>query len=128
LHVKVHPVATAVVAAVNLTQHAPASIAWLAVAVVAHADTVVAAAAFLAVAVAVAGAVDAEAVVVEVMAAAMAVAMVGAAPSVANWFSSTISPAMIGNGPIIELHFGTAKLAVLGGSATHSGAPHFERT
>jgi hypothetical protein len=62
------------------------------------------------------------------MAAAMAVAMVGAAPSVANWFSSTISPAMIGNGPIIELHFGTAKLAVLGGSATHSGAPPFEST
>ena len=124
MHVKVHPVATAVVVAVNLTQHAPASIAWLAVAVVAHADTVVAAAAVMAVAVAV----DAEAVVVEVMAAAMAVAMVGAAPSVANWFSSTISPAMIGNGPIIELHFGTAKLAVLGGSATHSGAPHFERT
>lgn len=122
MHVKVHPVATAVVVAVNLTQHAPASIAWLAVAVVAHADTVVAAAAVMAVAV------DAEAVVVEVMAAAMAVAMVGAAPSVANWFSSTISPAMIGNGPIIELHFGTAKLAVLGGSATHSGAPHFERT
>jgi hypothetical protein len=73
LHVKVLPVATAVAAAVNLTQHAPASIAWLAVAVVALDDTVVVA-------------VDAEAVVVVVMAAATEVAMVGAARSVANWF------------------------------------------
>jgi hypothetical protein len=87
LHVKVLPVATAVAAAVNLTQHAPASIAWLAVAVVALDDTVVVAvAAVMGVAVAVAVAVDAEAVVVVVMAAATEVAMVGAARSVANWF------------------------------------------
>jgi hypothetical protein len=85
LHVKVLPVATAVAAAVNLTQHAPASIAWLAVAVVALDDTVVVAVAAV-MGVAVAVAVDAEAVVVVVMAAATEVAMVGAARSVANWF------------------------------------------
>ena len=85
MHVKVLPVATAVAAAVNLTQHAPASIAWLAVAVVALDDTVVVAVAAV-MGVAVAVAVDAEAVVVVVMAAATEVAMVGAARSVANWF------------------------------------------
>ena len=85
MHVKVLPVATAVAAAVNLTQHAPASIAWLAVAVVALDDTVVVVVAAV-MAVAVAVAVDAEAVVVVVMAAATEVAMVGAARSVANWF------------------------------------------
>ncbi len=34
---------------------------------------------------------------------------------------------MIGNGPVIELHVGAAKFAVLGHPAPHSGAPHFER-
>jgi hypothetical protein len=33
---------------------------------------------------------------------------------------------MIGNGPIIEIHFRTAERSVLGHPATHSGSPHFE--
>ena len=40
MHVKVHPVATAAAVAVNLIQHAPASTAWLAVAVAVHAAMV----------------------------------------------------------------------------------------
>ena len=38
-----------------------------------------------------------------------------------------IGPSMVGNGPIIEFHFSAAQFAVLGHSAPHSGAPHFER-
>ena len=37
-----------------------------------------------------------------------------------------VRPSMVGNGPIIELHFGTPQFAVLGHPAPHSGAPHLE--
>ena len=40
--------------------------------------------------------------------------------------SLTISPSMVGNGPIIELHLGAPQFAVLGHPAPHSGAPHLE--
>jgi hypothetical protein len=40
--------------------------------------------------------------------------------------SLAIRPSMVGNGPIIELHLGTAQLTVLCRPAAHSGAPHFE--
>ncbi len=37
-----------------------------------------------------------------------------------------VRPSMVGNGPIIELHFGTPQFAVLGHPAPHSAAPHLE--
>jgi hypothetical protein len=40
--------------------------------------------------------------------------------------SLAISPSMVGNGPIIELHLGAPQFAVLGHPAPHSGAPHLE--
>ena len=71
--VKVHPVATAAAAAVNLIQHAPASTAWRAVAVVVLAVMVAVVVDLVAVAVAV---VAVAAAVVVALAAAVVVAMV----------------------------------------------------
>ena len=123
------PVETAVAVAVNPIQRAPASTAWLAVGVAAHVAMAVA-----------------EVVVVAAMAAATAVVAVVAVAVVAAMVAATaaavvrsvadqqrvntplaIGPSMVGNGPIIEFHFSAAQFAVLGHSAPHSGAPHFER-
>jgi hypothetical protein len=105
LHVKVHPVATAVVAVVSPIQHAPALTAWLAVGVA----------------------------VLAVMAAAVVAAMAAVAAVVHSAVdqqrrkaSLAIRPSMVGNRPIIELHLGTAQLTVLCRPAAHSGAPRFE--
>ncbi len=40
--------------------------------------------------------------------------------------SLAISPSMVGNVPIIELHLGAPQFAVFGHPAPHSGAPHLE--
>jgi hypothetical protein len=40
--------------------------------------------------------------------------------------SLAISPSMVGNRPIIELHLGAPQFAVLGHPSPHSGAPHLE--
>jgi hypothetical protein len=122
LHVKVHPAATAVAAAVNPIQHAPASTVWRAVAVV-----------VLAAMVAVAAVVDLAAVAVAAVVVALAAAAMVAAVAVRSAVdqprlnaSLAISPSMVGNGPIIELHLGAPQFAVLGHPAPHSGAPHLE--
>jgi hypothetical protein len=121
LHGKVHLVATAVVAVVSPIQHAPASTAWQAVAVVVLA-------AMVAVAVEGLAAVVAAAVAVAPAAAAMAaaVAVRSAVDQQPINASLAISPSMVGNGPIIELHLGAPQFAVLGHPAPHSGAPHLE--
>jgi hypothetical protein len=124
LHVKVHPAATAVVAAVNPIQHAPASTVWRAVAVVVLAAMVAVAAVVDLAAVAVAAVVVALAAVAAAMAAAVAVR--SAVDQLRLNASLAISPSMVGNGPIIELHFGASQFAVLGHPAPHSGAPHLE--
>jgi len=128
LHVKVHPVATAVVAVVSLIQHAPALTAWQAVAVVVLAAMAVAVAAAAAVvdlaAVAVAAVVVALAAAVAAMVAAVAVRSAVDQPRLNA--SLAISPSMVGNGPIIELHLGAPQFSVLGHPAPHSGAPHLE--
>jgi hypothetical protein len=122
LHGKVHPAATAVVAAVNPIQHAPASTVWRAVAVVVLVAMVAAAVVDLAAVVVAAVAVAPAAVAA--MAAAVAVrSAVDQQPINA---SLAISPSMVGNGPIIELHLGAPQFAVLGHPAPHSGAPHLE--
>ena len=121
MHVKVHPVATVVVAVVNPIQHAQASTAWRAVAVVVLA--VMVAAVVVDLAVAVAAVVVALAVV---MVAVTAVVVHSAADQQRLNASLAIRPSMVGNGPIIELHFGTPQFAVLGHPAPHSGAPHLE--
>ena len=118
-----HLVATAVVAEVNPIQHAPASTAWRAVAVVVLAVMVVVDLAVVVVAVA--------AVVVALAAvAAMVVATAAAVRSAVDQqrlnAELAVRPSMVGNGPIIELHFGTPQFAVLGHPAPHSGAPHLE--
>jgi hypothetical protein len=122
LHVKVHLVATAVVAVVSPIQHAPASTAWREVAVVVLAAMVVAvvdlAAAVAAVVVALAA--------VAAMAAATAVAVRSAVDQLRLNASLAIGPSMVGNGPIIELHIGAPQFAVLGHPAPHSAAPHLE--
>ena len=119
-----HLVATAVVAEVNPIQHAPASTAWRAVAVVVLAVMAAAVAADL-VAVAVAAVVVALAAV-----AAMVVATAAAVRSAVDQqqlnAELAVRPSMVGNGPIIELHLGTPQFAVLGHPAPHSGAPHLE--
>jgi hypothetical protein len=128
LHVKVHPAATAVVVAVNPIQHAPASTVWRAVAVVVLAAMV----AVVAVVAVVDLAAVAVAAVVVALAAVGAVAMVAAVAvrSAVDQLrlnaSLAISPSMVGNGPIIELHLGAPQFAVLGHPAPHSGAPHLE--
>ena len=125
MHVKVHPAATAVVAAVNPIQHAPASTVWRAVAVVVLAAMVAAVVVDLA-AVAVAAVVVALAAVAAMVAAATAVAVRSAVDQPRLNASLAISPSMVGNGPIIELHLGAPQFAVLGHPAPHSGAPHLE--
>jgi hypothetical protein len=122
LHGKVHPAATAVVAAVNPIQHAPASTVWRAVAVVVLVAMVAAAVVDLAAVVVAAVAVAPAAVAA--MAAAVAVrSAVDQQPINA---SLAICPSMVGNGPIIELHLSAPQFAVLGHPAPHSGAPHLE--
>jgi hypothetical protein len=125
LHVKVHPAATAVVAAVNPIQHAPASTVWRAVAVVVLVAMAAAVVDLAAVAVA-AGVVALAAVAAAMVAAAMAVAVRSAVDQPRLNASLAISPSMVGNGPIIELHLGAPQFAVLGHPAPHSGAPHLE--
>ena len=123
-----HLVATAVVAAVNPIQHAPASTVWRAVAVVvlvAMAAAAVVDLAAVAVAVA-AGVVALAAVAAAMVAAAMAVVVRSAVDQPRLNASLAISPSMVGNGPIIELHLGAPQFAVLGHPAPHSGAPHLE--
>ena len=83
MHVKVHLVATAVVAVVNPIPHAPASTVWRAVAVVVLVAMVGAAVVVMAAALAVV--VDAEAAaVVAAMAAAVAVRLVADQPCISN--------------------------------------------
>jgi hypothetical protein len=124
LHVKVHPVATAVVAVVSPIQHAPALTAWLAVGVAVLAVMAAAVVVVLAAATAVA-VVVVLAVVVAAMAAVAAVVH-SAVDQQRRKASLAIRPSMVGNRPIIELHLGTAQLTVLCRPAAHSGAPHFE--
>jgi hypothetical protein len=129
LHVKVHPAATAVVAAVNPIQHAPASTVWRAVAVVVLAAMVAVVAVVDLAAVAVAAGVVALAAVAAaaaMVAAAMAVAVRSAVDQPRLNVSLAISPSMVGNGPIIELHLSAPQFSVLGYPAPHSGAPHLE--
>ena len=123
-----HPVATAVVAVVSLIQHAPALTAWQAVAVVVLAAMAVAVAAAVVdlAAVAVAAVVVALAAVAAMAAAATAVAVRSAVDQPRLNASLAISPSMVGNGPIIELHLGAPQFSVLGHPAPHSGAPHLE--
>lgn len=121
MHVKVHPAAIAVVAAVNPIQHAPASTVWRAVAVV-----VLVAMAAAAVVDLVAVAVAAGVVALAAVAAAMAVAVRSAVDQPRLNVSLAISPSMVGNGPIIELHLSAPQFSVLGYPAPHSGAPHLE--
>ena len=120
-----HPAATAVVAAVNPIQHAPASTAWRVVAVVVLVAMAAAVVDLAAVAVA-AGVVALVAVAAAMVAAAMAVAVRSAVDQARLNASLAISPSMVGNGPIIELHLGAPQFAVLGHPAPHSGAPHLE--
>ena len=113
-------------AAVNLTQHAPALTAWLAVgvgvpAVMAAAVVDLAAATAVAVVVALAVAVE-----VAAMAAATAAAVRSAVDQQRLKATLAIGPSMVGNAPIIELHLGAAQFAVLGHPAPHSGTPHLE--
>ncbi len=115
-----HLVATAVVAEVNPIQHAPASTAWRAVAVVVLAVMVVDLAVVVAAAVVVALA------EVAAMVAVAAVAVHSAVDQQRLNAELAVRPSMVGNGPIIELHFGTPQFAVLGHPAPHSGAPHLE--
>jgi hypothetical protein len=63
---------------------------------------------------------------VAAMAAATAVAVRSAVDQLRLNASLAISPSMVGNGPIIELHLGAPQFAVLGHPAPHSGAPHLE--
>lgn len=128
MHVKVHPAAIAVVAAVNPIQHAPASTVWRAVAVVVLVAMVAAAVVDLAAVAVAAGVVAlvAVAVAAAMVAAAMAVAVRSAVDQARLNASLAISPSMVGNGPIIELHLGAPQFAVLGHPAPHSGAPHLE--
>lgn len=77
-------------------------------------------------AVAVAAVVVALAAVAAAMVAATAVAVRSAVDQPRLNASLAISPSMVGNGPIIELHLGAPQFAVLGHPAPHSGAPHFE--
>ena len=111
-------------AAVNLTQHAPALTAWLAVGVGVPA-VMAAAVADLAAATAVA-VVVALAVAVAAMAAATAAAVRSAVDQQRLKATLAIGPSMVGNGPIIELHLGAPQFAVLGHPAPHSGTPHLE--
>ena len=115
-----HLVATAVVAEVNPIQHAPASTAWRAVAVVVLAVMVVDLAVVVAAAVVVALA------AVAAMVVATAAAVRSAVDQQRLNAELAVRPSMVGNGPIIELHFGTPQFAVLGHPAPHSGAPHLE--
>jgi hypothetical protein len=126
LHVKVHPAATAVVAAVNPIQHAPASTVWRAVAVVVLVAMVAAAVVDLAAVAVAAGVVALVAVAAAMVAAATAVAVRSAVDQARLNASLAISPSMVGNGPIIELHLGAPQFAVFGHPAPHSGAPHLE--
>jgi hypothetical protein len=126
LHVKVHPAAIAVVAAVNPIQHAPASTVWRAVAVVVLVAMVAAAVVDLAAVAVAAGVVALVAVAAAMVAAATAVAVRSAVDQARLNASLAISPSMVGNGPIIELHLGAPQFAVLGHPAPHSGAPHLE--
>lgn len=77
-------------------------------------------------AVAVAAVVVALAAVAAMVAAATAVAVRSAVDQARLNASLAISPSMVGNGPIIELHLGAPQFAVLGHPAPHSGAPHLE--
>ena len=124
--VKAHPVATAVVAVVNPIQHAPASTVWRAVAVVVLVAMVAAAVVDLAAVAVAAGVVALVAVAAAMVAAATAVAVRSAVDQARLNASLAISPSMVGNGPIIELHLGAPQFAVLGHPAPHSGAPHLE--
>lgn len=63
---------------------------------------------------------------VAAMAAATAVAVRSAVDQQPINASLAISPSMVGNGPIIELHLGAPQFAVLGHPAPHSAAPHLE--
>lgn len=117
-----HLVATAVAAEVNPIQHAPASTAWRAVAVVVLAVMAAAVAADL---VAVAAVVVALAAVAA-MVVATAVAVRSAVDQQRLNAELAVRPSMVGNGPIIELHLGAPQFAVLGHPAPHSGAPHLE--
>ena len=124
------PVETAVAVAVNPIQRAPASTAWLAVGVAAHVAMAVAEVVVVVAAMAAATAVVAV-VAVAVVAAMVAATAAAVVRSVADQqrvnTPLAIGPSMVGNGPIIEFHFSAAQFAVLGHSAPHSGAPHFER-
>lgn len=87
----------------------------------------------LAAMVAVAAVVDLAAVAVAAVVVALAAAAMVAAVAVRSAVdqprlnaSLAISPSMVGNGPIIELHLGAPQFAVLGHPAPHSGAPHLE--
>jgi len=92
LHVKVHLVATAVVAVVNPIPHAPSSTVWRAVAVGVLVAMVVA----VVVAMAAALAVDAEAAVAAAMAvAAVAVRLVADQPNISN--TSEVQPYFFSN-------------------------------
>jgi len=95
LHVKVHLVATAVVAVVNPIPHAPASTVWRAVDV--EVLVAMAAAAVVAMAAALAVVVDAEAaaVVVAAMAAAAAVRLVADQANISN--TSEVQPYFFSN-------------------------------
>ena len=121
-----HPAATAVVAAVNPIQHAPASTVWRAVAVVVLVAMVAAAVVDLAAVAVAAGVVALVAVAAAMVVAATAVAVRSAVDQPRLNASLAISPSMVGNGPIIELHLGAPQFAVLGHPAPHSGAPHLE--
>ena len=116
-----HLVATAVVAEVNPIQHAPASTAWRAVAVVVLAVMVV-----VGLAVVVVAAVVVALAAVAAMVVATAVAVRSAVDQQRLNAELAVRPSMVGNGPIIELHLGTPQFAVLGHPAPHSGAPHLE--
>ena len=73
-----------------------------------------------------AGVVALAAVAAAMVAAAMAVVVRSAVDQPRLNASLAISPSMVGNGPIIELHLGAPQFAVLGHPAPHSGAPHLE--
>lgn len=121
-----HPAATAVVAAVNPIQHAPASTVWRAVDVVVLVAMVAAAVVDLAAVAVAAGVVALVAVAAAMVVAATAVAVRSAVDQARLNASLAISPSMVGNGPIIELHLGAPQFAVLGHPAPHSGTPHLE--
>ena len=95
MHVKVHLVATAVVAVVNPIPHAPASTVWRAVAV-GVLVAMVAAVVVVVMAAALAVVVDAEAAaVVAAMAAAVAVRLVADQPCISN--TSEVQPYFFSN-------------------------------